>query len=248
MWQKYGQHFLHNESVLHDTVRCILKLAEKENIQHCTEIWPWKWALTKLLLEEFKELDVYEVDTSLRKDLEILTKKYQWMKIFWWDILEQETWTVRGTLIVGNLPYYITSPIFRKFFVDSEEFSWWVFLIQKEVADKIKSDAQKKSYLWWLLNYWHEVTYEFTVPAKDFSPPPKVESAVVSIIKKQKKNEVDFWRLQEFLDAIAWLKRKTLKKIRKMRKDQLSHFTLSNELFWKRSEELTWDDIKKIVW
>jgi 16S rRNA A1518/A1519 N6-dimethyltransferase RsmA/KsgA/DIM1 with predicted DNA glycosylase/AP lyase activity len=51
-------------------------------------------------------------------------------------------------LIVGNLPYYITSPIFRVFFgYGKPHFAGGVFMIQKEVADKIIEDAHKKSYL-----------------------------------------------------------------------------------------------------
>jgi 16S rRNA (adenine1518-N6/adenine1519-N6)-dimethyltransferase len=68
------------------------------------------------------------------------------------------------TLVVGNLPYYITSPIFRKFFED-HQFTGGVFLIQKEVAEKIMTNAHKKSYLRWLLNNHYEIDYCFTVPA-----------------------------------------------------------------------------------
>ncbi|HCB51141.1 TPA: hypothetical protein DEP21_00945 [Patescibacteria group bacterium] len=58
-------------------------------------------------------------------------------------------------------------------------------MIQKEVADKIKSDADKKSYLRWLLNYAYEVKYLKTVPPKAFKPAPKVTSAIVGLTLKK---------------------------------------------------------------
>jgi len=57
-------------------------------------------------------------------------------------------------------------------------------MIQKEVADKISEDAGKKSFLRWLLNYAHKVSYLKTVPAKAFKPAPKVTSAIVGLTGK----------------------------------------------------------------
>jgi 16S rRNA (adenine1518-N6/adenine1519-N6)-dimethyltransferase len=87
------------------------------------------------------------------------------------------------TLVVGNLPYYITSPILRLFFCTHRRFPAGVFLIQEEVAQKIRRDAKKKSYLRWLVNRTHRVRYAFTVKAGSFSPPPKVTSAVIIVEK-----------------------------------------------------------------
>ena len=81
---------------------------------------------------------------------------------------------------MGNLPYYITSPIIRKFFADGvSTIPCGVIMIQKEVGDKIKTDAHKKSYLWRLLNYAYQVEYTQTVPPSAFSPAPKVHSCVL---------------------------------------------------------------------
>jgi 16S rRNA A1518/A1519 N6-dimethyltransferase RsmA/KsgA/DIM1 with predicted DNA glycosylase/AP lyase activity len=52
-------------------------------------------------------------------------------------------------------------------------------MIQKEVGEKIKTNASKKSMLWFLLNFNYKITYLRTVPAKDFSPLPKVDSCLV---------------------------------------------------------------------
>lgn len=95
--------------------------------------------------------------------------------------------------IVGNLPYYITSPIIRKFFADGNpQVPCGVIMIQKEVGDKIKTDAGKKSYLRRLLNYAYQVSYTITVPPAAFSPAPKVHSCVLAITRKDKPRDIDF--------------------------------------------------------
>ena len=54
-------------------------------------------------------------------------------------------------------------------------------MVQDEVAQKLKSDAKKKSYLRWLINYAYDVTYIKGVPAKCFKPAPKVKSALIEL-------------------------------------------------------------------
>jgi len=182
-------------------------------------------------------------------------------EIIWGDVLKCKDAGVdiSRTLVVGNLPYYITSPIFRKFFCVQEKISQWlqvppsmweypggVFLIQKEVAQKISTDAKQKSYLRWLLNYQYSIQYEFLVPATAFSPPPKVQSAVITFRREQKK-DIDFARMIQFLDIVSQYTRKTLRKIWKMRTDDLSSFTLPTELEGKRVQELDWNQMWEIV-
>ncbi len=79
-------------------------------------------------------------------------------------------------------------------------------MIQKEVGDKIKTDAKKKSYLRWLLNYRYEVEYLFTVAPESFSPPPKVKSAVVSLkaksLEQRVQSNLDYEGMLKFLDAV----------------------------------------------
>ena len=115
------------------------------------------------------------------------------------------------TLVVGNLPYYITSPILRKFFGEGQQdYVGGVFMVQKEVADKLCSDAQKKSYLWRIINYAYDVIYLKTVPAKAFSPAPKVTSALIELKRKNEKLTINFERVLAFLEDFAPYSRKTL--------------------------------------
>ncbi len=117
----------------------------------------------------------------------------------------------KETLVIGNLPYYITSPILRNFFGSGkQQYQAGFFMMQHEVGEKIKSDAKKKSYLWWLLNFAYTVEYCKVVPAKAFKPAPKVKSCLIKLIPKVKIPAINFEKLISFLDDYAPFSRKTL--------------------------------------
>jgi 16S rRNA (adenine1518-N6/adenine1519-N6)-dimethyltransferase len=264
MGQKFGQHFLHDQWVLHRIIEQIEKLVtQSEWGMSILEIGPGRWALTKYLLQKEWNLVLSEIDITLKEPLEhlldgrdipivwgdVLEQKLQistpWVVNFWWQHLE--TWK---TLIVGNLPYYITSPILRKFFAD-QCFPGWVFLIQQEVAEKIRRDAHKKSYLRRLLNRTHKVIYAFTVKAWSFSPPPNVVSSVIRLEELPVQNLEDVFEepMLRFLDLASPFKRKTLGKIQKMKKTEFEFLgiTIPDDLLGKRLEELWWEEMKRIV-
>jgi len=106
-------------------------------------------------------------------------------------------------------------------------------MVQKEVADKVRYDAEKKSFLRWLLNYHFEVHYLKTVPAKAFKPAPKVQSAIISLIRKKNHPGCPLGQVRVLLERISMYKRKTLGKSWKMaQKDRLTRpaDSMSNEL------------------
>jgi 16S rRNA (adenine1518-N6/adenine1519-N6)-dimethyltransferase len=152
------------------------------------------------------------------------------------------------TLIVGNLPYYITSPILRKFFEGKCQLNAQVvggiFMVQEEVGEKIRYDAKKKSYLYWLLNYAYQVEYIKSVPAKAFSPAPKVKSCIISLVKKAELPQLSFEKLQAFLDAFSPYSRKTLGKIAKMLQKKGTSFSIPEQFASKRLEELSWEELE----
>ena len=118
---------------------------------------------------------------------------------------------------MGNLPYYITSPILLQFFGGEDpKFDAGIFMIQKEVADKIKHDAEKKSFLRWMLNYHYDVFNLKTVPAKAFSPKPKVQSSIIFLRRKKETPANPYSQMKVLLERISMYKRKTLGKSRKM--------------------------------
>lgn len=119
-------------------------------------------------------------------------------------------------------------------------------MVQKEVADKIRSDALKKSFLRWLLNYQYDVKYLKTVPAKAFSPAPKVQSAIFSLVAKSQTPSFPYASMVTLLERISMYKRKTLGKIRKMAGDDIAH-ALPEDLAGKRLEEIGWEEMQRIM-
>jgi len=161
------------------------------------------------------------------------------------DLLESKSLSPSQTVVVGNLPYYITSPILRKFFgYGKQDWSAGFFMMQKEVGDKIHSDAGKKSYLRWLLNHSYDVRYAKTVPAKAFRPAPRVQSCLIALTRKEHPWPVTMDVLLEFLEVFAPFSRKTMGKIAKMTK---THFLVPEDVAKKRLEDCTIEDIVRIV-
>jgi 16S rRNA (adenine1518-N6/adenine1519-N6)-dimethyltransferase len=155
------------------------------------------------------------------------------------------------TLVVGNLPYYITSPLLRMFFegngILQSHVVGGLFMVQEEVGEKIRYDAKKKSYLYWLLNYAYQVEYLKTVPAKAFNPPPNVKSCMISLVKKAHFPQISFDCLVAFLDAFAPYSRKTLGKIAKMLTKRGIFFSIPETYSTRRLEELGREDLEIIL-
>lgn len=218
-----------------------------------------------------KQVILFERDVDLSEFIETVIDGSN-TEIVRGDVLEQDpiklladqNLSPQKTIVAGNLPYYITSPILTKFFGgEAPVFDVGIFMIQKEVADKIKHDAEKKSFLWWVLNYHYDVLYLKTVPAKAFSPKPKVQSSIISLRRKNDTPGCRYAQMKTILERISMYKRKTLGKSRKMAyKSQktvgeseknanilkLDGYTyqLPENLASKRIEELSRDDMDLI--
>lgn len=266
MWTYLGQNFLSDSKIRHYIADKIWDLYKKLDCHALIEIWPGKWAITKLINQISDNFIIVEKDQQLVKSIKqkVESRELNIKKIIQWDVLEVDVKKIlkggsldaEETLIVWNLPYYITSPILRKFFADwSPKFPWGIFMLQDEVGQKIKSDANKKSFLRWLLNYWYEVNYLKMVPAKAFSPAPKVKSCLVKLEIRNVKCEIEWKKLIDFLDLYSGFSRKTLWAIEKIvdkhrltsNKIDQHKFEIPENLKKKRLEELNWEDIFKIL-
>lgn len=246
MGRPLGQHFLRDSKVLDRTVQWIRTLYEQNNCQTLIEIGPWKGALTKKIVWISDHFFVFEKDTTLESHLLTLIQPAQ---IIWGDVLEQSVDTSvdrSTTLVVGNLPYYITSPILRQFF-EQNRFVGGVFLIQKEVAEKIITDAPKKSYLWRLLNNCYDIHYCFTVKPKSFNPPPKVDSAVIALSRKEHHEVEDIKTLLELLELLSPYKRKTLGAIATLNTKKGDALIIPEAYQKLRLEEIGWEEMRNIL-
>lgn len=258
MWSYLGQNFLVDMKIKHFLGDKIAQMYHDLWCEALIEIGPGKWALTKLIWQITPNFLVIEKDELLVKDNHLNVAWLESVEVLLQDVLTvdvpkllSEKWlNPSKTLIVGNLPYYITSPIFRVFFGYGEQhFAGGVFMIQKEVADKISEDAGKKSFLRWLLNYAHSVRYLKTVPANAFKPAPKVTSAIVGLTGKASDGtEKEYADLLVFLDLYCPYSRKTLGAISTMlNKKWLNQFEIPEQLRPKRLEECGWAEIIDIL-
>ncbi len=249
------QNFLKDASIIRTIATSIAHLYEKTWSKALVEIGPWKWAITRKIKEISDCFFVVEKDETMKTHLEELWLSQN--QIIFWDVLEQNIENLLGdrgvkedeAIAVGNLPYYITSPIFKHlFWKNNPKLLWGFFMIQDEVGEKIKSDAKKKSYLWWLVNRAYTVEYVKMVPAKCFSPAPKVKSCLMRFIKKEKPESVSYEKLEEFLNLFSPYSRKTLGKIAKMlEKKWNTNYKVPEKLQKKRLEELNWWELWEIV-
>ena len=175
-----GQHFLSDRRIL-GRIADALQLQGGETV---VEIGPGRGALTDLLAERAGRLIAVEVDRALAAMLRERYARRSNVLIAEADVLEVSLGDLAAGpyVLVGNVPYYITTPIlFHALRHPRAERS--VYLVQREVADRLTAAPGSKEYGALTVNVAAVARAEmlFKVPAGAFSPPPKVESAVVRI-------------------------------------------------------------------
>lgn len=228
-----GQHFLKDESV----VERIVKTATSLGAERWLEVGPGGGALTgRLVNVSGIELKAVEVDDE---KVEWLRKEFPSLPLIHESFLDMEPPYSRNFSIVGNFPYNISSQILFKIL------DWYplvenvVGMFQKEVAKRVISPPGTKDYgfLSVLVQYYYQGEYLFDVGPEAFMPPPKVESGVILLKKKDDllpvKDEAAFKRLVKSSFA---QRRKTL---RNNLKSLMPPETLTDPLFDRRAETLS---------
>ena len=238
--KKFGQHFLINEK---KALTIVNNLSSRENV---LEIGPGKGVLTKYLLEKkIKNFIVSEIDQDCVK---YLKKTYQKIQIIEGDILKVKLNNIfnNNFSIISNLPYYISSQILFSILENRDSISEFVILIQKEVAERICSKPNNKTYgiLSVLLQTFYDLEYLFDIGSEEFNPKPKVQSAVLKATRNNTKDiGTNFFFYKNVVKLSFQNRRKTLRNSLKnlnLRQD----FTSKN-IFSKRAEQL---DINDFIW
>ncbi len=180
-----GQHFLTDRKILRRIVEVIAPVSGDLII----EIGAGKGALTYCLAKTDAEIFALEKDKSLIPYL----KKQEFSNL---TVLEEDALRIKfGDLfqgrtgkIVGNLPYAISSPIMFKVLQEKEFVTSCFFLLQKEVAQRVCALPGTKKYapLSLLIQNDFKARVHFPVKASSFSPPPRIESALLSLRKHPK--------------------------------------------------------------
>ena len=178
--KKYGQHFLNDKQIL----SAIVDALSPTPADTVVEVGPGRGSLTDILVERSGRVIGVEIDRALA---ERLGKKYAErsnVQIVQGDVLETDLHALAGAdfLLIGNVPYYITTPIVFKA-LEPPIPRRSVFLVQREVAERMAAKADTEAYGALSVNVAAvaNVDHVMNVPAGAFQPPPKVESAVVRL-------------------------------------------------------------------
>src|ERR1700689_1753859 len=209
MGRRLGQHFLFRKSILDR----IADAACGERVPRVVEIGPGKGALTEALLERADKVVGIEVDPHL---VHYLRQKFRdpieqgRLEVIEGDVLKTD---FSGAVIVGNLPYYITSPILEKVFALKEGWTRAVFMMQSEVAERLAAKPGNRDFGYLTVQTQVHAHPEilFTVPRDAFRPPPKVESAVVRLERRTLPEVEDPASFLKFASMCFRYKRKTLR-------------------------------------
>ena len=178
MGRRLGQHFLRPASVTR-----LLGVVDPRPEQSFLEIGPGAGALTVPLCARAARVTAVEVDPRLAEALQ--RRAIPNLTVHNADALEIDLAALAppGTRLVGNLPYFISSPLLRRFLDLRGRLTDAHVMLQEEVARRVASPPGSKEYgiLSVLFALWAEVTIVLRFPPGAFLPPPKVHSAVIRI-------------------------------------------------------------------
>ena len=242
-----GQHFLTDESIAKNIADALIGT----NYKNVLEIGPGMGVLTKYLLQKEPKVTVMELDresvaylhdTFPLEHIKLDTSKENF-EIIEGDFLKKDLPTVfnkEQVAIIGNFPYNISTQIVFKAIEYRDFVPEFSGMFQKEVAKRIAEKEGSKVYgiLSVLTQAFFNVEYLFTVPPTVFNPPPKVDSGVIRLTRKENYtlpvDEKLFFRVVK----TAFNQR------RKMLRSSLKSFNLSDSLkedpiFVRRPEQLS---------
>ena len=173
--QKLGQHFLIRESFLNR----IAAAACPQPQDLAIEIGPGRGALTRKLLECARRVIAIEIDPFLAAHLRSRFAGDDRLEVVEADVLATDLTQWGRAPVAGNLPYYITSPILDRVLAAPPPRA--VFLVQKEVADRLCARPGSRDYGYLTVRTALAASARtlFDVPPAAFHPPPRVDSAVV---------------------------------------------------------------------
>ena len=236
-----GQHFLNDEQIAFNITNLL-----NDGTENVVEIGPGMGVLTQFLIKKDFITELVEIDTE---SVFYLILNYPQLNIHKGDFLQlnlQEKYPYNFSLI-GNFPYNISSQILFKVFENRDQIPEVVGMFQKEVAERVAcKKGKKRGILSVFLQAFYDIEYCFTVNEDVFTPPPKVKSGVLKLVRNSRKEfPCDENKFKQVVKAGFNQKRKTLR-------NALKPFTLKNEselqdLLNLRAEQLSVDNFIKLT-
>lgn len=236
--KKLGQHFLNDLNI----AQKIADLLQHQNCDNILEIGPGMGVLTQFLIPKIKNLKLVEIDTE---SVTYLNRKYpeRQKEILNEDFLKMnlsKTFEGQAFGIIGNFPYNISSQIVFKALEYRQYLPFFCGMFQKEVAQRICEKPGTKAYgiLSVLCQTYYHAQYHFNVSPAVFSPPPKVDSGVLSL-KRKEDLIIDFDEklLFSIVKTGFQQRRKTLRN--SLKSLNIPKLTLEDSIFDLRPEKLS---------
>ncbi len=182
--KKLGQHFLTDLNI----ARRIADTLDFKNYKKVVEIGPGMGVLSQFLISKTTNLSFIEIDSE---SINYLKKKYNEFELNFieGDFLKLDLKKIIGKesfAIIGNFPYNISTQIVFKTLEHREQIPFFSGMFQKEVAERICEPPGSKKYgiLSVLTQLFYITDFLFKVPPDVFNPAPKVDSAVIRLVRK----------------------------------------------------------------
>ncbi len=243
--KKYGQNFLQNNKIIQDIVDGLSATLDDLVI----EIGPGGGALTKLLKDKGYQVLCYEIDREVEIYLNDLVSES--VEVIYDDFLNRDVLSdiknkkFNNLYIIGNLPYYITTPIITKIINDNICPREMIFMVQKEVADRFSAKVGTREYgsISVFLNYFFDIKKMFVVSKGNFYPVPNVDSAVVKFSIKDERLDVDLDKFNKLVKDAFQFKRKNLRNnLNGYNKERISEILGEHKLSLdNRAEDLSYE-------
>ena len=187
--KRWGQHFLVDRNILNKVVRT----AQIGKEDHVLEVGPGLGEMTLLLSRQARRVIAVEIDPRLVAILREKTASYSNIEIIEEDILKLDFKQLLRPdglpiKVVANLPYQISTPLLFRFIESREIFSTLTLMLQREVAERLVASPGGKAYgpLSVSVQVVSGLSIRFFIKPAAFYPPPKVESAVVQLVWRER--------------------------------------------------------------
>jgi 16S rRNA (adenine1518-N6/adenine1519-N6)-dimethyltransferase len=207
-----GQHFLLDPHLL---ARIAAAAGDLTGI-HVLEIGPGPGGLTRALLDsQAASVTAIEIDSRAIAALQPLAAAYpNRLTIHEADALKLDltTLTPAPRAIIANLPYNIGTPLLIKWLAQAKEFRSFTLMFQLEVAQRIAAAPNTAAYgrLSVIAQWLCDVDIAFIVPASAFTPPPKIDSAIIRLTPKPAQPTPDHFAAMGRLTAAAFGQRRKM--------------------------------------
>jgi len=198
--KRLGQNFLIDKNVLQK----IINAADLNKNDIVLEIGPGIGALTQELAKNTKKVIAIEKDKKMIEILKETLKDYKNAEVIYGDvlkILELENYLkitklkIKNYKVVANIPYYLTSPLIRKFLESKNPPQEIILMVQKEVAQRICSKPPDMNLLAVSVQFYAEPKIMNYVSKNCFWPAPKVDSAIIKIVPGRRTSQELFFKV-----------------------------------------------------